>query len=252
MRLSAAIIARNEARHLGECLASLAGLADEIVVLLDSRTTDASAAIAAAAGARVYVEPWRGFAAMHNRALALCRGAWVLFVDGDERVAPALAVEIRARLAANPPEAGFWIPRHNQFFGRTLRGGGWYPDHQLRLMRRDRARYDEARLVHEFAELQGSTGTLREHLQHINIEHLSEFWAKQSAYALAEARMLHASGRRTRLRNLLGAPARELWRRYVRLGGWRDGLLGFFLCATLAWFELVKFVLLWGMRPSRR
>lgn len=248
MGLSAAIIARDEARHLGDCLASLAGLADEIVVLLDARTTDGSAAIAAAAGASVFREPWRGFAAQHNRALALCRHDWVLFIDGDERVTPPLAAEIRALLAGTPAAAGYWIPRHNQFFGYTLRGGGWYPDRQLRLMRRTAAHYDESRLVHEFAALEGEAGALREHLLHINIEALGELWAKQSAYALAEARMLHAEGRRARLRNLVGAPARELWRRYVRLGGWRDGPLGLFLCATLAWFELVKFVFLWGMR----
>lgn len=251
MRLSAAIIARDEERHIGACLTSLAGLADETLLLLDDRTRDGTAAMAAAHGARVLREPWRGFAAQHNRALELCRHEWVLFVDADERVTPELAAEVRALLTGDLAEDGFWIPRHNLFFGRALRGGGWYPDRQLRLMRRTSARYDEARLVHEFAALHGPAGELRGHLLHINIEALGELWAKQSRYALAEARMLHAAGRRTRWRNFLGAPARELWRRYVVLGGWRDGALGLFLCATLAWFELVKFVMLWGMGTRR-
>ncbi len=243
-RLSAAIIARDEERHIAGCLESLAGLADETVVLLDARTRDGTRAICERAGATLYVEPWRGFAAQHNRALGLCRGEWVLFVDADEQVTPELAAEIRALLAGAPAAAGYAIPRHNLFFGRRLRGGGWYPDHQLRLMRRSAARYDEARLVHEFAELDGPAGELRGHLHHHNIEQLGELWLKQTRYALAEARMLAAAGRRTRWRNYLGAPAREFTRRYIRLGGWRDGALGLFLCATLAWFEVVKFAFL--------
>lgn len=252
MGLSVAIIARDEQRHIGGCLDSVAGLADEVLVLLDERTRDGTAAVAAARGAAVFREPWRGFPAQRNRALDLCGGDWVLFLDADERVTPELAAEIRALVAHDDGRAGFWIPRHNLFFGRALRGGGWYPDHQLRLLRRDAARYDEGRLVHEFAQLDGEAGTLAGHLRHLNIEGLGELWSKQSAYALAEARTLYAAGRRARWRNFLGAPARELWRRYVALGGWRDGPLGLFLCATLAWFEVVKFAFLWGLGGGRR
>jgi glycosyltransferase involved in cell wall biosynthesis len=224
-------------------------------VLLDERTADATAAIAAAHGARVQSAPWRGFSAQRNRALDLCRHPWVLFLDADERVTPELAAEIRSLLAGEgQPEnsVGYQIPRHNLFFGRALRGGGWYPDYQLRLLRRDAARYDEARLVHEFPVLAGELGTLRGHLRHHNIDGLGELWAKQSAYAQAEARTLYAAGRRARWRNFIGAPARELWRRYVALGGWRDGLLGLFLCATLAWFEVVKFAMLRGIAAAAR
>jgi glycosyltransferase involved in cell wall biosynthesis len=249
MTLSIAIIARDEERHIGGCLASAAGLADETLVLLDERTRDNTAAVAVAGGAIVLREPWRGFPAQRNRALELCRGDWVLFLDADERLTPELAAELRSVTASDDPRAGYWIPRRNLFFGHAMRGGGWYPDHQLRLLRRGAARYDERRLVHELVRLDGEQGRLAGHLRHLNIEGLGELWAKQSAYALAEARTLHAEGRRARWRNFVGAPAREFWRRYVALGGWRDGAVGLLLCATLAWFELVKFVMLWGMRP---
>jgi glycosyltransferase involved in cell wall biosynthesis len=250
MQLSAAIIARDEARHIAGCIDSLAGLADEVLLLLDDRTRDDTAAVGAAHGARVLHEPWRGFPAQRNRALDLCRAPWVLFVDADERVEPALAAEIRQVIAHPRPDDGYWIPRHNIFFGQTLRGGGWYPDRQLRLLRRAVARYDEGRLVHEFAQLQGGAGTLRGHLTHYNIEGLGEFWHKQTSYALAEARTMAAEGRRARARNFVGAPARALWRRYLALGGWRDGPLGLFLCASLAWFELVSFAFLLLIAPD--
>lgn len=248
MRLTVAIIARDEERHIGACLESVADLADEALVLLDARTTDQTAAIAAAYGARVVCEPWRGFPAQRNRALQLSRAPWVLFLDADERVTPELATELRTLLAA-PPTAvgGYRIPRHNLFFGRLVRGGGWYPDYQTRLLRRDAASYDERRHVHEVPIVNGPIGTLRGHLVHINIERLDELWVKQSRYALAQAHTLLEAGRRSRWRNFLGAPAREFWRRYVALGGWRDGALGLFLCAAMAWFEVVTFAFLAGL-----
>lgn len=251
MGLSVAVIALDEERHLGGCLASVAGLADEALVLLDAATRDGTADVAARHGARVVVAPWRGFPAQRNLALDLCAHDWVLFIDGDERVTPELADEIRALLAGAPAAAGYWIPRRNLFFGRAMAGGGWYPDRQLRLLRRAAARYDAGRLVHEYADLAGEAGVLQGHLLHYNIEGLGELWAKQSRYALAEARTLYAEGRRARWRNLLGAPARELWRRYVALGGWRDGAVGLLMCATLAWFELVKFIFLRALGAPR-
>jgi glycosyltransferase involved in cell wall biosynthesis len=263
--LSVAIIAKDEQRHIGAALASVAGLADEVIVLLDSRTSDRTAAICRENGAQVIVEPWRGFAAQRNRALDLCAGDWVLFLDADERVTPELRDEIlgigdrglrvRERTLPIPnrqsPIVGYWIPRHNQFFGTTLRGGGWYPDHQLRLLRRHQARYDESRLVHEFAQLDGPAGYLTQHLLHLNIEHLDELWRKQTSYALQEAQVLYRAGRRARWRNFVGAPLREFARRYIALGGYRDGMIGLLMCGTLAYFEWVKFVHLKGLERAQ-
>jgi glycosyltransferase involved in cell wall biosynthesis len=268
--LSVAIIAKDEQRHIGAALDSVAGLAGEVIVLLDSRTSDRTAAISREHGARVVVEPWRGFAAQRNRALGLCVGDWVLFLDADERVTAELRAEIRGVLedarqttrdagqtneCSSPvscllsPAAsvGYWIPRYNQFFGQTLRGGGWYPDHQLRLLRRGNARYDETRLVHEFAQLDGPAGYLSQHLLHLNIEYMEELWRKQTSYAIQEAQTLYRAGRRARWRNFMGAPLREFQRRYITLGGYRDGTIGLLVCATLAYFEWVKFAHLKGL-----
>jgi glycosyltransferase involved in cell wall biosynthesis len=249
--LSVAIIAGNEERHIGDALASVADLAGEIVAVIDSRSCDATAAICRTHGARVYVEPWRGFPAQRNRALDLCAGAWVLFLDADERVMPDLADEMRAVLIGGTDMAGFWIPRHNLFFGQRLKGGGWYPDEQLRLMRRERARYDEARLVHEFAALDGPAGRMQGHLLHLNIERLDELWRKQRSYAIQEAQTLFIAGTPARWRSFIGAPVREFYRRFVTLHGYRDGALGLFLCTTMAYFEMVKYVHLKGLTAIR-
>lgn len=252
--LSIAIIARDEEHHLAGCLRSIAGLSDDVVVIVDAQTRDATAAIATEHGCRVLIEPWRGFSAQRNLALRRCRGDWVLFIDADERLTPELFIELATWKQTTPPPdlAGYRIPRYNLFFGRRLRGGGWYPDFQLRLLRRNAAHYDEQVAVHEVATLNGTVGTMRGHLLHLNIERLDELWKKQARYALAEAMTLYRHGRRMRLRNLIGAPTREFWRRYVQLGGWRDDWLGLFLCATLAWHEVVKFCMLYGLRHMSR
>lgn len=258
MMLSIAIIARNEERHIGACLESVSELADEIVVLLDSRSYDRTADISAQYGARVVVEPWQNFSVQRNRALYQCRGDWVLFVDADERVSWELRHEI-ARLVHqqatvlthHPAMVGYWIPRHNLFFGRVVRGGGWYPDRQLRLLYRTHVQYDAQQMVHETALLDGAAGQLDHHLLHYNIEFLSEFWQKQSHYALEEARTLYRAGRRAHWRNFVGAPAREFWHRYVMLKGWQDGMLGIFLCGSLAWFKLVTYACLWLLQSPQ-
>ena len=251
--LSVAIIAKDEARYIGGCIDSVADIADEIVVLLDERSGDDTAAICREKGAKLHIEPWRGFPAQRNRAMELCQQPWVLFIDADERLTPELRDELHSFTGSDSSPVGYWIPRYNLFFGQRLKGGGWYPDHQLRLLKRGFARYDETRLVHEVVQLAGSVGYLQHHFLHYNIDHLDEFWRKQTAFARIEANTLFANGRRARLRNFAGAPAREFWRRFVQLGGWRDGLLGAFLCGSLSWFELITFLRLWGLqRASNR
>lgn len=241
--LCVAIIARDEARHIGAALESAAQIADEVLVLLDDRSTDTTAGIAAQHGATVRRERFVSFPAQRNRALDLCRSAWVLFLDADERVMPDLAAEILAwRRRDDQPHVGYWIPRRNLYFGRPLRGGGWYPDRQLRLLRRSAVRYDETRLVHELVVADGSTGELSGHLLHFNIETWPELREKQRRYAIAEAQTLALGGTRARWRNLTLQPLREIKRRFVTWHGYRDGALGATLALTMGYYELIKYI----------
>lgn len=241
--ISVAIIAKDEARHIAAAIASVQGRVAEIVVLVDQRSTDATATIARATGARVMIEAWRGFPGQRNLALAVCTQPWVFFLDADERVEPDLLDELAARCVDAPADvAGYWVPRHNYFFGRCLVGGGWYPDYQLRAVRRLEARYDEKIEVHEVAAVHGRTERLKGHITHLNIERFDELWHKQAAYARREAATMHQQGRPVRLRNYVGAPVREFVYRYVTNSGWRDGWVGVVLASVMAWFALISFV----------
>lgn len=252
MLLSIVLIARDEERHIAGALESAAPIADELLVVLDPRTNDRTAAIAREYGARVVEHEFVSFPRQRNAALDLSRGEWVLFLDADERLTPELVAELNEfRGRSRHEHSGYWLPRFNLYFGRPLHGGGWYPDRQLRLLRRDRARYDESRLVHELVQIDGATGELDGHLLHINIESWPELHAKQRRYAIAEAQTLALAGVRAKWRNLVLQPLREVNRRFVTWHGYRDGALGFMLALTMGYYELVKYLHLKGLERSR-
>nr|PZN65631.1 MAG: hypothetical protein DIU58_06950 [Sphaerobacter thermophilus] len=239
--LGVVVLTRDEERHLPDCLASVQGLvtAGALLFVLDSESTDQTVAIARRFGARVAVRPFDGYASQRQAALRMVDRPWVLFLDADERLSPALTAEvIDAVRTGSPDVAGYWLPRRNWIRGREMRGGGWWPDYQLRLLRRDRAHYRVGREVHEIVDLDGPAGWLSEPLLHLNYDSLREFRAKQAHYARMRAESLRAAGQFPRRRTYIGQPAREFFRRVVRLRGYRDGPLGLVLAAILAWYEL--------------
>ena len=153
-RLSAIIIAKNEARNIGACLDSLAFCDERIVV--DGESDDGTPEIARAKGARVVTAAWHGFGAQKNLALSLASGDWVLSIDADERVSPALARAIEDAAGRDGVD-GYEIPRRSSFLGREMRHSGWSPDFVLRLFRRGRARFSDD-LVHERVICEGEVG----------------------------------------------------------------------------------------------
>ncbi|HEX5166791.1 MAG TPA: glycosyltransferase family 2 protein [Thermomicrobiales bacterium] len=240
----AIVLTLNEAEHLPDCLASLRLLTDRVIVL-DSGSTDGTQAVALAAGAEWHTRPFDGYASQRNAALELaCDAEWVLFLDADERLTEAGASEIHAALASAGTEiAAFWLPRRNIFFGRELRGGGWWPDAQARLLRPGRAHYDPTRQVHEVLVVDGGSRRLRVPMIHLNYASRREFVAKQRDYTRQRVDGSDDDDV-PRLRALAGAPVREFWRRFVRLKGYRDGLTGLFLAGVLAIEEARAVVLL--------
>lgn len=237
-----AIIARDAEATIARCLASLSW-ADSLLVVLDDRTTDATGSIASSLGARVVTRVFEDFARQRNAALDLIKDEWVLFVDADEVVTQELAAEVRAVTGdLDRTEAGYWIPRQNIIFGRWVRHAGWSPDYQLRLLHRVRARYREDRIVHELVDLQGEAGYLDNPFIHYNYNTFSEFLDRQRRYASLEAANRHRRGQRPRPHNFLLQPWREFWRRYIQLKGYKEGLLGLLLSATLAYYEFKTYV----------
>jgi glycosyltransferase involved in cell wall biosynthesis len=241
LHLAAIILTYNEAHNVDWCVLSLREYVDAVIVW-DSGSTDDTVARARRAGALVVQRPFDNYAGQRQAALDTIGAEWLLFVDADERVTPALMQEIKAAMARGDAD-GYWIPRRNWIVGHEMRGGGFSPDHQLRLLRREAARYAPERPVHEVVNLDGRDVYLAEPLIHYNYLTWEQFDRKQRAYATYEARILAARGVRPRPHNFVLQPLREFRRRFITLQGWRDGLFGLQLALRLAWY--------YGVEPYR-
>ena len=265
--LAAIVLARNEERHIGACLDSLAWVDRRVV--FDSGSTDRTCDIARAHGAQVMQHPFADYASQRNAAMAAVDVEWVLFVDADERATPELAAEIRTTLMEDQPAeehetsddhsplvtrhsslvtphssriTGWYVPRRNYLFGRLTRGAGYWPDYQMRLLRRGRARYE--RPASEIVVLDGEAGYLKNPLIHYNYESVAQFHAKQKFRIDFEARNLFDRGIRPRFYSPYSQFIRHWWWRFVTLKGYVDGLHGFRLSLLLAYY--------FGYRYTRR
>ncbi len=243
MTLAAVILTYNEARHIADCIASLK-FADQVIVF-DSFSTDNTVELARASGAEVIQHHFEDYAQQRNAALDAVKGHvdWVLFVDADERISPALADEVRAAIA-DDSKAGFKIPRHNFIFGNLTLGAGWYPDYQLRLLRVGAAQYDPAKRVHEVVVLQWGEGTLNEPIIHHNYQDARQFRDKQRRYTSYDARILYEQGIRPKPQNYVLQPLRHFRWRFITLKGYGDGLHGLRLSLLMSWYEFRKYLIL--------
>ena len=251
--VAAVVLALNEEANVGDCLRSVAW-ADRLCVLLDPRTTDRTSKVAVEMGAIVEEHRFSDFASQRSAALEAFEADWVFFIDADERCTPPLAAEIRTAVRRSE-KVGWWVPRRNHIWGRWIRHAGWYPDHQLRLLRRGWAHYDPAREVHEIVVLDGPDGYLENPLEHYNYATVSQFLRKQDYYAEYEARVLVRKGICPRPHSLVLQPLREFARRYITLQGYRDGPHGLLLCMLMAYYTLIanwRAQRLWARQASRR
>ncbi len=239
-RLSAVVITLNEEDRLRACLESVAW-ADEIVVV-DAESPDKTVQIAREFTERVVVRPWAGFAAQKNFALGLATGDWLLSLDADEEVSAELRDEIHALLRGHATCDGYAVPRRNIFHDRWIRHGGLYPDWQIRLFRRGRARFRD-REVHESVQVEGRVGRLRAALLHRSYRNVADFLARADRYSTLAAEEWRRGGRRARGRDLLLRPLGRFLGMYVLRLGFLDGWRGLLLATLYAYYV--------GMRSAK-
>ena len=241
-RLSVVVITRNEAANLRAALES-ARWADELVVV-DSGSTDDTVRIAREIADRVTAHEWKGYGAQKNHAAGLAAHDWILSLDADERVSPALAREIRAVLDAGPAARGYRVPRVTRYLGRWIRSTDWYPDLQLRLYDRRAARWND-RLVHESVAVDGFVGRLRGELRHHAYRDVSHHVQTIDRYTTLAARQMRREGRRARRIDLAARPLAAFLRNYLVRGGVRDGVRGLIVSILNAGYVFLKFAKLW-------
>jgi glycosyltransferase involved in cell wall biosynthesis len=246
-KLSVTIITKNEAAHIADAIESVRW-ADEIVVV-DSESSDDTVAIARRSTDRVIVRAWPGFVAQKNYAASIASHDWILSLDADERVTPALAEEIRSRLGGTPEHAAYRIPRVTWHLGRWIRSTDWYPDDQLRLYDRRTAEWTGG-YVHEGVTVRGTVGRLRGELQHFAFRDIADHLETIDRYTTYAAQQMHESGRRASLLQIVFHPPLAFLRNYLLRGGLRDGAAGLVISVLNSGYVFLKFAKLWELQHS--
>lgn len=246
MKISAVIIAFNEEDKIADAVRSVKW-ADEIIVV-DSESTDATREIAESLGAKVIVRPWPGFSAQKQFGVDAAANDWIFSLDADERATDELRDEIVA--LGVPEAAGYTIPRLSYYMGRPIRHGNWYPDRQLRLFDRRKAKWKDV-VIHESVEVNagGAVGKLNSDILHYTFEgvrHHADMIANR--YAPLSAAEMHAKGRKASIAQIVFAGPVAFITTYIFKFGFLDGLPGFCIAFFAAYNSFLKYLLLREMR----
>ncbi len=228
--ITAVLIVKNEGAVLERCLRSLTWV-DEIV-LVDDASTDDTVAIAERFGARVFHRRLDRFDAQRNFGLEQATSDWILSIDGDEEVTAELAAEIREVIDRPDAADVYGVPFLHRIFGRWIHHGGW-PAPLTRLYRRH-VRWAGA--VHEQVPHGERYGVLRHCIRHYSHRDIAEFLTKLNGYTDREAAARVAEGKSHSTAKMVLSALRDFGRRYVALGGWRDGTVGLVLAVLMAFY----------------
>jgi glycosyltransferase involved in cell wall biosynthesis len=250
-RISAVIITKNEARNVERCLASLATVADEVIVV-DDHSTDGTAELCARRGARVVQQAWLGFGPQKNFGNSLASHGWILSVDADEALDPDLQSAIAAAKTQGLRGA-YEISRLNWYYGRFIRHGLEYPDRKIRLFPRAGAAWNES-LVHEGLELAAPAEVTRldGHLLHYTYARIEEHVAKANRYTSLAAEDAFQRGVSPSVASLLGSPLAVFLKSYLLKRGFLDGLHGLVLAILHANAAFLKKAKLWHLHRAAR
>jgi glycosyltransferase involved in cell wall biosynthesis len=241
--VSAIVVCFNEEKNIRRCLESLRWC-DEIVVV-DSFSTDGTVEICKQFTERVVQRPWVGYRDQKSFAHSLATKDWVILVDSDERVPPELQSEIREAVEKDGGRyAGYEIPRLVFYLQRWWRRGGWYPDYDVRLFRRNGATWG-GRDPHEKILVDGQVRKLQNPLHHFTYRDIADHLERINRFTSISARELRLDGHRPRLSDALLRPAARFFSSYVLKRGFMEGFAGFYVAITAAVYVFLKYAKLW-------
>lgn len=239
MDISAVIITLNEEHRLEPALKSLAGLVKEIIVV-DAQSSDNTVKIAKRYRARVFKRAWTNYADQKNFANSQAVCPWILSLDADERVSPALREELMNLRCADPECSGFSIPRQVFYLGRWIRHSGWYPDRRVRLFRREAARW-EGEYVHENLVVSGRIDKLHGPIHHFTYRDISDHVARINKFSELGAQKLYARHKKCHWPQLIVLPTARFLKSYILKGGILDGFAGLVIAVLNGYAVFVRY-----------
>ena len=238
------VITKNEEANIQDCLRSVQW-ANQLIVV-DAESCDKTVELARACGAKVSVRPWPGFGLQKNFGMAQALSDWILILDADERVTEELRGEVRTSLEGwrHGAPVAYRIPRRNFFYGAWVRGGGVYPDYQVRLFRRGIAQYNDV-AVHENLIVDGEIGTLAGHLDHYTERRIQDHFKKFGLYTTLAAQEKAKRVQTVRWSDLIVRPLVVWVKTFVLKQGFNDGVRGLIVCVFASMYTFVKYAKLW-------
>jgi glycosyltransferase involved in cell wall biosynthesis len=246
-KLSVLMITKNERHNIKECLDTVQGWADEIIVV-DDESSDNTLQAARQYTDNVHTRKMDLEGRQRNWAVSKARNDWVMFIDADERVTKELQGEINEILSkAESNIVAFWIPRKNYLGNFWLRHGGWYPAPHIKLYNKHHLKWMEvpADVVHPGIEITKGyqSANLKNHLIHYNFKDIEDFINKVNRQSTLEAMKWHLQGKRITLMHGLWKGFERFWKRFIYKKGFKDGYHGFaasFLSGFYQWAAYSK------------
>jgi glycosyltransferase involved in cell wall biosynthesis len=248
-KISVTVRTFNEENNLAECLESVSW-ADEIVVV-DSESTDNTVELAKKYTHRVIIQPWLGHIDQSQFATDNTENLWVLHLDADERITPALRDELRALDLENSPYDAYEMPRRHFFLRQWINHSAWYPDYKIRLFRKDRCRWG-GYAPHDEVKVPGKKKKLKGDLLHYIYRDLAHFAATKNSYSSLTAADHFKNGRRARIIDFTLRPLYAFLYRYIVRLGVADGTAGFTISVMEAHAVFMKYLKLYELQNGLR
>jgi len=245
--ISVVIITRNEEDNIASCLESVKWASEVIVV--DSESTDRTPAICKHYHVRFYTMPWEGYSRQKNSAIEKSTKDWILSLDADERITPALKREIGMVLSSPGRKDGYFIKRKNFFLGKWIKHCGWYPDQNLRLFKREKGVFG-VREVHERVDLNGVAGYLENPMEHHTYTSITEFMKRLDHYSTLAARELLKENKTYGIHHIIFRPIYTFVYMYIIRSGFLEGYYGFILSVFYSFYTFSKYIKLRELRAS--
>ncbi len=251
MKLSAIVIAKNEEKNIELCLKSMADVIDDVVVIVDSSTTDNTFAVAGKyPNVNCEIYQWQGYARTKSYAVSKTKYDWILWIDADEELTPELKAELQLFKATEPKYYCYDVARRAFFLGKWIKHNGWYPARIKRFFNKQYVKFDDKQ-VHEGLDVPGKIGHLKNDLNHYTDPNIEHYFTKFNSYTTLAAKELAAKNRNASISDILLRPLFIFLKMYIFRRGFLDGLHGLMLAVFSSVYVFAKYCKLWELNNKK-